>query len=291
MCRNTFKKIKEHFTGKILKGDKEYLKSLVSALMKEAKNHSADGKVDYDEEVLKDLKASCNPLPVWTIITKEVETQDMNRLGNMYGGFPFTSAKHPWPLDKEGSPLCPLIQINLDSVKESTEQHVGSGLLQVWIDITDHSLPGQVRRINKPDCRQKMSNQCLNYMKMNKEDIWESISCEFSFNFSGYMCRDGGLEWRQWSADRLDLSEEEMAIIEKIVQHISENNCYKLTGRDWVFGYPDEGSGAPAGRYLELPQNFVQFSSHETFPMAFAARYANIFSYRKARKIEFFYEY
>jgi hypothetical protein len=277
--------------SKILKCDKEYLKSLVSILLKEAKKHSADGKVDYNEETIGSLNNICNPLPVWTIAAKEVEKESLDRLGNMYGGFPFTSAKHPWPLDAKGNPLCPFIQINLDSLYESTKQYVGSGLLQLWIDITDVSLPGEIRRISKSECQQPMSADFLNYMKMNKHGIWENISCEFSLFYSGDMCRNWEFGMYGWSVDRYDLSEQEMLIIEEIQQHVSDNNFYELSGTDWIFGYPDQGSGTPADRYSELPQNFFQFSSQETFPMALAAKYANIFSRKKDNEVEFFYEY
>jgi len=52
-------------------------------------------------------------------------------------GFPFTSASHPWPLNKQGFHMQPLAQIDLREASSRLEVNLGEGLLQVWAPYID----------------------------------------------------------------------------------------------------------------------------------------------------------
>ena len=71
-------------------------------------------------------------------------------------------------------------------------------------------------------------------------------------------------------------SDEEAAIISRLEQ-LSEENDYRSLSTDSLIGYPDHGSGAPAGRYDEEPLNLIQFATEDAFPMVSVSRYANVF--------------
>ena len=47
-------------------------------------------------------------------------------------GFPFTSAKWPWPAEKCGEHMHPIAQINLKYAGKHIGEDIGSGLLQIW---------------------------------------------------------------------------------------------------------------------------------------------------------------
>ena len=52
---------------------------------------------------------------------------------NLIGGFPYTSAEYPWPIDvASGQHLQPIAQIDLEHVGSLLKDDFGSGLLQVW---------------------------------------------------------------------------------------------------------------------------------------------------------------
>ena len=48
-------------------------------------------------------------------------------------GFPFTSANWQWVMAKDGTPMQPLAQINLDRAGNLLGMDLGSGLLQIWV--------------------------------------------------------------------------------------------------------------------------------------------------------------
>jgi hypothetical protein len=60
-----------------------------------------------------------------------------HRLGDMVGGFPFTSYADPWPVSEMGIYKQPIVQINLELAGKLLEEDLGSGLLQVWADVLE----------------------------------------------------------------------------------------------------------------------------------------------------------
>lgn len=55
-----------------------------------------------------------------------------SRLSDLVCGVPFTSNSHPWPRDKSGLWMQPILQLNLITLKEVFQVDWGGGLLQVW---------------------------------------------------------------------------------------------------------------------------------------------------------------
>lgn len=62
---------------------------------------------------------------------KEVSVEKIDRLGNMIGGWPFTSNELPWP-HHDGKPIPPFLQLNLEDLSKISKVDFGKGLLQVW---------------------------------------------------------------------------------------------------------------------------------------------------------------
>lgn len=69
--------------------------------------------------------------PTYCPEIKEASLDKINRLGNMIGGWPFTSNELPWP-HHEGLPLPPFLQLNLEDLSKISTVDFGKGLLQVW---------------------------------------------------------------------------------------------------------------------------------------------------------------
>lgn len=196
----------------------------------------------------------------------------------MFGGRPFTSQKHPWPLNKKKRPYYPLIQIDLSQVSKITGKDFGHSLMQVWLDITKDSLSDLIRIIDKEDLDDAAAEDfpdAKSIQKIDEFNSWFGISSNFSFKPSGFMMAhwfDGSAEWDY----ARDLSAQEIGILNEL-QKLSEDNGYKSLSSNWLLGYPDRGSGSPAGRYYPEPKNFIQFETSDAFPMVDVSRYANIF--------------
>ena len=50
----------------------------------------------------------------------------------VFCGFPFTSVEFPWPVEKLGSHMQPIAQINLAKASSLLDVNLGNGLMQVW---------------------------------------------------------------------------------------------------------------------------------------------------------------
>ena len=74
--------------------------------------------------------------PVWDGVQRPAEPGQVDRHGSSIGGYPFTSTQYPWPLE-DGLPLAPMLQLNLDQIRETTGLNFGSGLLQAWLPSRD----------------------------------------------------------------------------------------------------------------------------------------------------------
>lgn len=93
---------------------------------------SCDFSIDF-EMLLQDLECAINSA-TWCFepITKTVNDEDTNRLGEVVMGPIFTSIDYSWPIS-EGFPMAPLIQLDLQKASEMGSVPLGDGLLQVWM--------------------------------------------------------------------------------------------------------------------------------------------------------------
>lgn len=87
-----------------------------------------------------------------------------------------------------------------------------------------------------------------------------------------------------------ELTDDEFEVIERLMEIVEKNNFRCPTG-DWLLGYPDKGSGSPAGRYDPEPDNFLQFKTAEAFPMANVSRYGNIFCEESGDGVRFSFDW
>lgn len=254
------------------------MSGLVSDLLKASRENSKDGNCDYSEETLSRLERLKVIVPVWGIEAASLDPNEMDRKSNMFGGNPFTSLKYPWPLNDSGGPCYPLVQVDLQQISELSSKEFGSGLLQVWLDITDLDLPGTIRLIDPADMNDALRKDYPGPELIEKVDeygSWFGISQHFSFSFLGYMLPYWGDGEIEWEYDR-DLSEKEVEIINRF-EDLSEEHGYRSLKTNWFLGYPDRGSGSPAGRYQPEPMNLIQFATSDVFPMVDVSRYANLF--------------
>jgi hypothetical protein len=118
---------------------------------------------------------------------------------------------------------------------------------------------------------------------------WFGISLQFSFIFLGYMLPHWGDGDAEWDYDR-DLSEREVEILDRL-EELSEANGYRSLSTNWLLGYPDRGSGSPAGRYDPEPRNLIQFAKSDAFPMVDVSRYANIFYSEVDGDVSYFFDW
>lgn len=230
--------------------------------------------------------------PVWEITPKKVPVESLNRLGSMFGGFPFTSQAYPWPLGEDDQPLSPLAQIALSAVTKLTKQSFGQGLLQVWLDYGSPEMTSIVRVIPESEClRDNLNDECL-----RGGSEYEDICSVIKFKKSGSMCHSWGDtvgalmdECHDVILDKLDDEKREafLDLIENFEKYV-EDSGYGVVEKDWLLGYPDMGSGAPAGRYIDPPSNFIQFATEDSFPMAIGARFCNLFYSTDKEGVVFF---
>lgn len=266
--------------------------ALVSDLHKASRENSKDGNCDYSEETLSKLERLKTIIPVWSTETTSFDPDEIDRKSNMFGGNPFTSLKYPWPLNDSGSPCYPLVQVDLRQISELCSKDFGRGLLQVWLDITDSDLPSTIRIIDPADMNETLQKDYPGPERIEKIDgygSWFGISQQFSFNFLGYMLPHWGDGEIEWNYDR-DLSEKEVEILNRF-EELSEENGYRSLKTNWFLGYPDRGSGSPAGRYEPEPMNLIQFATSDAFPMVDVSRYANIFYSGDDGDVAYFFDW
>lgn len=249
---------------------------LIDSLFELAKKASCSDEVDYTVESLAALSVLRGVKPVWSLDLVTLEDFENTRTQNIIGGRPFTSEQCPWPVDAEGIPLYPLIQLNLEQISNLTGNDFGSGLLQVWINIQDDDnwMTNVVRVIELDEMHAPPTPVEFNSHEINpKGEFSEGFS--ISFSSLGYMCSN----WEGWqlecNSDR-SFSHEEEELIHKIELIAAKNNYTAMSG-DWLLGFPDNGSGSPAGSYSPEPENLIQFASYKSFPLVAISKYANVF--------------
>jgi hypothetical protein len=212
-----------------------------------------------------------------------------NRKGNLLGGIPFTSKEHTWPINRNGKPYYPLTQINLTGVSSITNKEFGDGILQVWIDVDEQSdwMSSVIKRIEPNDLDCEMEPHEFEYLGSNFNELWCDKNYEFSFEFNGYVCPSFD------SIDRDDfvkLSKNEKSALERL-ELIAESNGWKSIDGDWLLGYPDMGSGSPAGSYFSEVDNFIQLATFKSFPMTLGGKQANIFYSDSSSEVEFWFDW
>lgn len=266
-------------------------KTLVEELIDAARSNSKNGKCDYSDDMLARLDRFKQPIPVWGIESFPIESADFDRKSNMFGGLPFTSETHPWPWNDRQNPYYPLIQIDLNNISQLCSKNFGNGLLQVWLDISDSDFPSIIRVIDPEDLTQDLLQDAPSIESIQEVDesgIWFGISTQFTFKFMGHMLAHWGDGDAEWDYER-DLSEKEEEILNRL-EELSEAHGYRSLSTNWLMGYPDRGSGSPAGRYDPEPMNLIQFAQSDAFPLVAVSRYANIF-YSGEDDVTYFFDW
>ena len=267
------------------------LDSLIDSLLSYGKLASPSGEIDYTEESLDDLKKLREVKQVWSLDLTALEDFDINRANNIIGGKPFTTEANPWIVDDEGNPLYPLIQLNLEQISNLTGTDFGTGLLQVWININvdGENWMSNVIRVIDPDEMDELPTAVeFDSSEINPGGEY-SEGYTISFNSLGYMCTS----WEGWQlvfkSDR-SASKEEEEIIRQI-EDITSKNSYSTLPKDWLLGFPDRGSGTPAGGYIPEPKNFIQFANPESFPPVYIGRLGNIFYDGSGENANFWFDW
>jgi hypothetical protein len=258
------------------------LGDLIDSLLNATKRHSASGEVDYDSDTLNALERLREIKPVWKIDLHKTSSDSLDRKGSFFGGLPFTSDDYPWPVNSESRPLCPLVQLDLREITKITGEEFGDGLLQVWVNLDeDKFLTDLIRIVDVEELSKEAKPAPCTLAEIIGESSWQEISLRFTLSHLGYMCGDWSNYQVQCLDDSREFGDDEWSLIEEIQEIVKENN-YKGIDGDWLLGFPDRGSSAPAGRYDPEPRNFLQFATSDTFPMVSVSRYANIFYWRSA---------
>lgn len=268
------------------------MNSLVNELIEASRKSTADGKSDYQSVTLEKLERLKQVIPVWEIETEQVNEEALDRKSNMFGGQPFTSEKHPWPLNESGSLYYPLAQIDLQQISDLQKMDFGSGLLQVWLDITDADLPHIIRLIDPAEMDESLLLDIPTLESTTEIDeygMWFGRSLYFSYKFLGYMLPPCYRDDIEWDLDRV-LSESEEDVLVKIEQ-LSEENGYQTLSTNWLLGHPDRGSGSPAGRHEPVPMNLIQLAKSDVFPMADVSSFANIFYSNADGEMDYFFDW
>lgn len=262
---------------------------LIDELLKESAEAAAAESHDYTDETIENLRILKQWREFWSIEIQREDIGSLNRKGNLFGGIPFISEEYPWPLNDQGKPYLPLIQIVLDEVGLLSGKNFGLGLLQVWIDINDSDLPNIVRVIERSDLTAPMTLPSFDYSEINETDYWDQVCAHFSIVQGGFMCANFDACLIE-SRNGRELSDAEYEIVGRLMEIVEKNN-YSCQAGDWLLGYPDKGSGAPAGRYDPEPNNFFQFKTADSFSMVNVSRYANIFFDNSSHGVSFFFDW
>lgn len=89
-------------------------------------------------DLRKRVAHSLNMVDVtYAINGDQVCASSVNRLESFVFGSPFTSLGYPVPRNRSGDLMCPLMQINLKQVSDSTHHKFPDGLLQLWFSIAN----------------------------------------------------------------------------------------------------------------------------------------------------------
>lgn len=262
---------------------------LVDALLQQSAKCADHAHHDYTEAAIQELERVRCWKSYWTVNVEMNGESNLNRLGNLLGGYPYTSEAYAWPINDHGQPLFPLIQINLDEVNRLANENFGDGLLQVWLDTNDFDLPSLVRVIDEKDLADSITSPSFDSSVFNDVDTWTQVCASFSLAPGGVMCPDFSAYLIESKVGR-DLSEDEIDIIDQIAE-ISDGNDFRNFDEDWLLGFPDKGSGSPANRYDPAPENFFQFKTPKTFSMANVSSYGNLFYERDGDIVSFFFDW
>lgn len=269
------------------------MSSVVSALIQELLEKSAKAAAsesdDYTDRTIEALERLKDWRRFWSIEIQYSDLDSLNRKGNVLGGSPFVSQEWPWPVNSSGNPLLPLIQICLDEVTLLSGKDFGAGLLQVWIDVSDADLQSIHRVVEASDLEATMTLPAVDYLVRAEANNWELACANFSIVEGGFMCSDFEPSEIE-SRNRRELTDAEFEVVDRLME-ISKGSNYQCLKGDWLFGYPDMGSGAPAGRYTPEPSNFFQFKTSDSFSMVNVSRYANIFFSDSGKGVSFFFDW
>jgi len=263
--------------------------NLIDVLLQRSAEQTNQARHDYTDSAIQELEKIRLWKPYW-IINVEVDGEaGPSRLGNLLGGYPYTSEAYTWPVNDCGQPYLPLIQIDLNEVSHVTGENFGGGLLQVWLDVQDLDLPSVVRVIDKEDLVEPITPPAFDFSVFDGMDSWDQVCAKFSFSPGGVVSPDFSAYLIESDVGR-DLSEEEVEVIDSIAA-VCESNGVANLDCDWLLGFPDKGSGAPASRYDPVPENFFQFKTPMTFSMANVSRYGNIFYERDDEGVNFLFDW
>ena len=221
---------------------------LIDHLLKKAAESAFAEKHDYTDETIINLEKLKKWKAFWSIEIQHKDLESLNRMGNVFGGLPFTSEQYQWPVNDLGKPYMPLVQISLDEVSLLSGQDFGHGLLQVWLDINDSDLPSVLRVIERSDLNAPLTLPSFDCSTANVTDHWENICANFSIASGGFMCTDFDAYLIESRTGR-ELTDDEFEVIERLMEIVEKNNFRCPTG-DWLLGYPDKGSGVAADRKL-----------------------------------------
>jgi predicted DNA-binding WGR domain protein len=87
-------------------------------------------------EALENYSKESLPYALPGFFPQDRKRSDQRRT-DMIGGYPYTSAIHPWPhWNEDGLPMQPIAQIDLGRAGELLGADFGSGLAQVWTRVT-----------------------------------------------------------------------------------------------------------------------------------------------------------
>ena len=81
-----------------------HIGNLIDGLLRASCDQSVNRECDYSEESLEALKRLGHVEPVWGIDAVRMDEYSIHRRSNMFGGKPFTTKKHPWPINSKGKP-------------------------------------------------------------------------------------------------------------------------------------------------------------------------------------------
>jgi Domain of unknown function (DUF1963) len=267
------------------------LEDLSNAIGDLLRARSIAGKLSYSEQSTISLRRLKDIKPVWTAKTEIFNSITSDRKGNLFGGMPFTSNEHTWPINNNGNPYYPLVQVNLSDVSATTRQRFGDGLMQVWLDLDhDSNLMHSMLKVIKPNELQfEMTNPSFQISESGLDEMWGwgGEGYTFSLNFKGFVCKDiydfGGSDFNHFSNEELTAFNN--------IRSICEKNGYRSIGEaDWFLGYPDEG-GPAGGMFEDNLKNFIQFGGYEIFPLSGIGKVANIFYYDEGDDVEFLFEW
>lgn len=267
------------------------LEDLSNAIGYLLKARSNAGKLSYSEQATISLRRLKEIKPVWTAKTEIFNSIWSNRKGNLFGGMPFTSNEHTWPINNNGNPYYPLVQVNLSDVSATTRQRFGDGLMQVWLDLDqDSNWMHSILKVIKPNELQfEMTKPSFQISETGLDEMWgwSGEGYAFSLEFKGFVCKNiydfGGGDFNEFSKEELT------AFVN--IRSVCEKNGYASIGEsDWFLGYPDEGG--PAGLSFEDNwKNFIQFGGYDIYPLSGIGKVANIFYCDEGDDVEFLFQW